>query len=286
MSQSRHTEDRGTQPDRYAVVGNPIAHTKSPRIHRLFAEQTGQNLSYTAILAEPGHFHRALREFIATGGKGLNITVPFKQDAWEAASRLSPRARRAQAVNTLVIEEGGTTFGDNTDGIGLIRDLSDNQGIAIVGRRVLLLGAGGAGRGVLGPLLEQRPELLVIANRNASKAVGLAAEFGDLGTVRGCGLEALAGHQFDLIINATSAGLRGEVVPLPRGVLVRAGTCYDMTYGEAPTAFVRWGLEHGAGISLDGLGMLVEQAAESFYLWRGVRPASAPVIEWLRRRGQ
>jgi shikimate dehydrogenase len=268
--------------DHYAVMGNPIAHSKSPRIHTLFAEQTGQDLEYSAILVEPGHFVEAVAAFHARGGRGLNITVPFKQDAWTLASRRSERAERAGAVNTLVLEESGEHFGDNTDGAGLVRDLLHNHGSGIEGRRLLLVGAGGAARGVLEPLLDERPALLVIANRTPGKAVDLARRFCELGRVEGGGFDALEGQTFDLVINATAAGLSGTVPDLPASV-VGAGTwCYDMMYADEPTAFVRWSTARGAARALDGLGMLVEQAAESFCLWRGVRPDTAPVIAALR----
>lgn len=268
-------------PDRYAVMGNPIAHSLSPRIHTLFAAQTGQNLEYRAILVELGGFAAAARAFRDAGGKGLNVTIPFKQDAWVFADLLSARAERAGAVNTLILAPAGVR-GDNTDGPGLVRDLTLNHGYALAGRRLLLLGAGGAARGVLQPLLAEQPAQLVIANRTAGKAAELALRFGDLGPVTGCGFADLAGRSFDLIINATAAGLTGAVPPLPEGVLAADGWCYDLTYGREPTAFVRWGWEQGAARSLEGLGMLVEQAAEAFYLWRGVWPETHPVIAALR----
>ena len=270
------------QPDSYAVMGHPIAHSKSPRIHSLFAAQTGQNLEYRAILVEPGGFAAAARAFRQAGGRGLNVTVPFKQDAWVFADILSARAERAGAVNTLIFEAGGVR-GDNTDGPGLVRDLTVNHQCTLAGRRVLLLGAGGAARGVLQPLLLERPAQLVIANRTANKARDLVLRFSDLGPVSGCGLAELAGRQFDLIINATAAGLQDAVPPLPEGVLAAGGWCYDLMYGSEPTAFVRWGQAHGAARSVDGLGMLVEQAAESFRLWRGVWPETGPVIAALRK---
>lgn len=269
--------------DRYAVMGNPIAHSKSPAIHAMFAQQTGQDIRYTAILVEPGKFPEALDEFQQGGGKGLNITVPFKQEAWQQAHERSARAERAGAVNTLVLRADGTRYGDNTDGFGMVRDLRQNHGATIAGRRVLVLGAGGAVRGVLGPLLAEQPARLVIANRTPDKAVELAQLFADAGPVAGCGFDALVGQPFDLIINGTAASLQGEVPPLPPAVLAAGGWCYDMMYGAEPTPFLRWALAHGAAKALDGLGMLVEQAAESFYLWRGVRPATAPVIEALQR---
>ena len=268
-------------PDQYAVVGNPIAHSKSPHIHRLFAGQTGQDMEYRAILVEVDGFADAMDRFRAAGGKGLNITLPFKQDAYRYATQLSERAKRAGAVNTLRFD-GGQAFGDNTDGAGLVRDLGHNIGLVLAGRNVLLLGAGGAARGVLQPLLRESPSLLWIANRTSTKAAELAREFQDLGPVQGSGLEVLAGHAFDLIINATSTGLTDDLPPLPDQLLRSGGACYDMVYGSEPTAFVRWGWAQGAAKSVDGLGMLVEQAAESFFIWRGVRPDTAPVLEDLR----
>ncbi len=269
------------KPDPYAVMGNPIAHSKSPRIHALFAAQTGQNLEYRAILVEPGGFATAARAFREAGGKGLNVTVPFKQDAWVVADLLSARAERAGAVNTLIFDPIGVR-GDNTDGPGLVRDLTVNHGCPLAEKRILLLGAGGAARGVLQPLLAERPTQLVIANRTAGKAVELALRFSDLGRVSGCGFADLTGRRFDLIVNATAAGLSDAVPPLPDGVLAADGWCYDLMYGSEPTAFVRWGRERGAARALDGLGMLVEQAAESFHLWRGIWPETKPVIEALR----
>jgi len=269
------------QPDQYAVMGNPIAHSKSPRIHTLFAAQTGQNLEYRALLVEPGGFATAAQAFRDAGGKGLNVTVPFKQDAWVFADLLSARAERAGAVNTLIFRPDGI-WGDNTDGPGLVRDLTINHRCLLAGKQILLLGAGGAARGVLQPLLAEQPAQLVIANRTVEKALGLALRFNDLGSVSACGFTELAGRRFDLIINATAAGLQAAVPSLPGDVLATEGWCYDLMYGQEPTAFVRWGREQGAVQSLDGLGMLVEQAAESFHLWRGVWPETAAVIAALR----
>ena len=269
------------QPDRYAVMGNPIAHSKSPEIHALFARQTHQNLRYDAILVPLDGFAAAVDAFQQAGGKGLNITVPFKQQAWQQVDTRSARAELAGAVNTIVFEADGCRRGDNTDGVGLIRDLRENHGVVIAGRDVLVLGAGGAVRGVLGPLLEQAPGSLTVANRTVARAVELADVFAAK-NVAACGFEALAGHQFDLVINGTSASLQGDVPSLPPRLL-RAGACaYDMMYGEHPTAFLVWAARQGAAKTVDGLGMLVEQAAESFYLWRGVRPRTAAVIRQLR----
>ena len=269
--------------DRYAVMGNPVAHSKSPRIHTLFAAQFGHDIEYRTILVEPGRFARAVADFQAQGGKGLNVTVPFKEEAWALAATRSARAQRAGAVNTLLLHPDGAHYGDNTDGVGLVRDLKVNQGCELAGRRVLLLGAGGAARGVIEPLLGAKPTLLVIANRTPGKAVELARAFRELGPVEGCGLDELAGGSFDVIINATAAGLRGEVPALPPGVVQAHSWCYDMMYAEEATAFMRWAQERGAGRTLDGLGMLVEQAAEAFFLWRSVRPATEPVIRALRQ---
>ncbi|MBK1716262.1 shikimate dehydrogenase [Thiocystis violacea] len=269
-------------PERYAVIGNPIAHSKSPLIHAEFARQTGQDLEYGRILGDPEDFPGEVRRFLAEGGLGLNVTVPFKERAWALADEHSPRAETAGAVNTLIRLTDGRLRGDNTDGVGLVRDLADNHGFGFQGARVLLLGAGGASRGVLLPLLETGLARLRIANRTASRALDLARLGAPLGPVEGSGLEALAGERFDLIINATSSGLTDEVPDIPDDCLAEGGWTYDMLYGDRPTAFRRWGQEHGAARALDGLGMLVEQAAESFWLWRGVRPSTAPVIEQLR----
>ncbi|MES9955872.1 MAG: shikimate dehydrogenase [Sedimenticola sp.] len=268
--------------DKYAVIGNPIEHSKSPQIHSAFAEQTGQDLVYTRLLGEPGHFERDVKAFIDAGGRGLNVTVPFKEDAWQLADERSPRAETAGAVNTLILLDDGRLRGDNTDGVGLVRDLTVNHGASLKGGRILLLGAGGASKGVVRPLLEEQPETLVIANRTASKALDLAAELSALGSVEGCGLDELQGRRFDVIVNGTAAGLGGQVPDIPDDILQPGGWTYDMMYASEPTAFVHWGERHGASQALDGLGMLVEQAAESFYLWRGVRPETAPVIGMLR----
>ncbi len=272
--------------DRYAVIGNPIEHSKSPLIHRAFAAQTGEDLEYSRILAEPGHFNQAVSDFLASGGKGLNITVPFKEDAWRLADERNERAEAAGAVNTLILLPDARLRGDNTDGVGLIRDLKSNHGCHLSNKEILLLGAGGAARGVLRPLLDEHPSRLVIANRTASKATTLVGAYKDEGDISGCGLDQLQEDSFDIIINATAAGLKDEVPAIPDNILRPGGWTYDMLYGDRPTAFMRWGMEHGAGHALGGLGMLVEQAAESFYLWRGVRPDTAAVIEQLQGKRQ
>ena len=268
--------------DRYAVIGNPIAHSKSPVIHAKFAEQTGQDMAYAAILGPLDGFVDAIRQFKAEGGRGVNVTVPFKQAAWQFATRLTERARMAEAVNTLKFEEGAT-LGDNTDGAGLVRDIEHNLGCAIAGKKVLLMGAGGAARGVLLPLLEQKPLLLVVANRTPDKARDLAARFASSGAVSGSDYASLAGQQFDLVINATSASLSDALPPLPSGVFATGSLAYDMMYGKGLTPFLKFAQEQGAARLADGLGMLVEQAAESFFLWRGVRPDTKSVIDLLKQ---
>ena len=272
--------------DRYAVVGNPIAHSKSPQIHAAFARQTGQELSYEALLAPVDGFAQTVADFRAQGGRGLNVTVPFKLEAFALAERHTARAQAAGAVNTLAFGADGI-LGDNTDGAGLVRDLSANLDFALAGRRILLLGAGGATRGALLPLLDSRPARLTIANRTVAKAEALAALFaaraGDC-VLDACGFDALAGRRFDLVINATAASLADELPPLPPGLYAEGALAYDMMYGRDPTRFMRAALADSAARAADGLGMLVEQAAESFTLWRGVRPDSGPVLAALRRQ--
>jgi shikimate dehydrogenase len=268
--------------DKYAVIGNPIEHSKSPLIHAQFARQTGQDMEYGRLLGNRADFAGDVRRFLAAGGRGMNVTVPFKEQAWELADERSSRAESAGAANTLILLAEGRIRGDNTDGVGLVRDLAGNHGFGFAGKRVLLLGAGGASRGVLRPLAETGLSELVIANRTAAKAVELAAAATAPGTVSGCGFDGLRGRRFDLVVNGTSAGLDGCTPAIPDHCLAPDAWTYDMLYGDAPTPFCRWGSAQGAAHVLDGLGMLVEQAAESFYLWRGVRPATAPVIALLR----
>jgi shikimate dehydrogenase len=268
--------------DRYAVMGNPVAHSKSPRIHALFAHQFKHNLEYTAIQVDPGGFAQAVDQFRAGGGKGLNVTVPFKQDAFRLADQRSERATIAQAVNTLRFEPDGRLFGDNTDGAGLVHDLDKNLHVTIRDKRILVLGAGGAVRGVLHPLLHRHPALIVIANRTVSRAKELAAEFGQYGKVEASGFEALRGKHFDLVINGTAASLKGQVLPLPDNLFTTHGLAYDMMYGDKARPFLNWAELHGAARAEDGLGMLVEQAAESYLIWRGERPETRSVIDKLR----
>lgn len=267
--------------DRYAVVGNPIAHSKSPLIHAEFARQTGQDISYTTLLAPLDGFAATVRAFQAEGGKGLNVTVPFKQEAWKLATSLTQRAELAQAVNTLKFE-GGTILGDNTDGAGLVRDITANLGFKIQGKRILLMGAGGAARGVILPLLEQYPALFAIANRTPDKAHELAQLFLPHGDISSGEYASLAGCHFDLVINATSSSLAGELPPLPASVFSPGSLAYDMMYGKGLTPFLEFAQANGAAQLADGLGMLVEQAAESFFLWRGVRPDTQPVMALLK----
>ena len=278
--------DFGKKIDDYAVMGNPIAHSKSPSIHTLFAEQTQQSILYTAIHVDVGGFKQAVGNFAATGGKGLNITVPFKQEAWELVTERSERAERAGAVNTIKMLDDGTLFGDNTDGVGLVNDLTINHSIELNGKNILLMGAGGAARGVLIPLLKQNPDSLFIANRTPDKAKDLAEDFAGAGKVNGGGYESITGLKFDIVINATAASLQGDLPPLPDTLLNDSASCYDMMYSAKPTPFMIWATEHKAEKVLDGLGMLVEQAAESFSLWRGVKPETKPVIEKLRKELQ
>lgn len=268
--------------NRYAVTGNPVDHSKSPQIHAAFASQTGENLSYTKLLLPVDGFKEGAEDFFAQGGKGLNVTVPFKLQAWELSALRSQRAERAGAVNTLLQDRDGKIIGDTTDGTGLVRDLCDNYKIQIESKTLLILGAGGAVRGVLSELLEKKPRRIIIANRTVKKAKLLAEQFSDIGCLYGCGFDELAGQQTDLIINGTSASLQGELPALPDDLIHENSICYDMMYSAHETVFNRWARERGAAITLDGLGMLVEQAAESFFIWRGVRPQTTPVIEQLR----
>jgi len=270
--------------DRYAVIGHPVAHSLSPTIHARFAAQTGQALEYGRIDAPADGFATAASGFFATGGRGLNVTVPFKAKAFAWSGRASERAARARVVNTLTATADGTVEGDNTDGTGLVRDLTVNLGLGLAGTRILLVGAGGAARGVTGPLLEAGPGALVVANRTAERAQALAEAFGDTGPVHGCGFDALCAEApFDVVINATAASLGGELPPLPDSVVGAGGTVYDMMYGEPAHPFLDWGRRAGAVRAVDGLGMLVEQAAESFRIWRGARPDTDPVLAELRR---
>lgn len=269
--------------DQYAVFGNPINHSKSPAIHRQFAEQTGQDLHYAKQLVAEDAFVKTVQAFFAEGGKGLNVTVPFKVEAFQFAQQLTPRAQRAGAVNTLAMQANGRVLGDNTDGIGMVHDMH-NLGWELEGKRILVLGAGGAVRGIMQPVLAEHPIQLVIVNRTVSKAEELAAHFHDLGDVQAYSFEQLVGESFDVVINGTSASLTGDLPPLPNGLLNPNACCYDLMYGAEPTVFLKWAAEQGAVKLADGLGMLIGQAAEAFYLWRQIRPEVVPVITALRRQ--
>jgi len=266
-------------PDKYGVIGNPVAHSKSPLIHAAFARQTRQNLVYERLLAPNDAFIATADAFRARGGRGLNVTLPFKLEAFSYATLASERARAAQAVNTLKFD-GEVIFGDNTDGAGLVNDLVRNLGCAVAGKRILLLGAGGAARGVVEPLLQQQPAQIVLANRSLDKALRLAHDF--CGALQTSTYVALAGMQFDLVVNATSASLEGALPPLPPGVFAHGALAYEMMYGKGETPFLAFARSDGAALLADGLGMLVEQAAESFFIWRGLHPDSAPVLQSLR----
>lgn len=275
--------NNSSPPDRYGLVGHPVEHSRSPFIHTLFARQTGQHLTYELIDAAPAAFETAVRGFGAAGGKGLNITVPHKEAAFGLVEEASDAARIAGAVNTISIV-GNRLRGDNTDGIGFIRDVTANQGQELTGRSVILFGAGGAARGIVGPLLAERPAELVIANRTKPRALELAAHFGNPPEIKVVAFDELAGlPAFDVLVNATSAGLKGEVTPFPGSLVHARSFCYDMVYSRSDTPFVAWAREHGAGRAVQGWGMLVEQAAESFYIWRGIMPVTAPILKQLLR---
>ncbi len=272
-------------PSQYAVMGNPIAHSKSPLIHAEFARQTHQRLQYSAIQVDIGGFEQAVGNFQANGGAGANITVPFKQEAYRYATRCSERAQQAEAANTLVFESNNEVYADNTDGVGLVCDLGQNIGFELKAKRILVLGAGGAVQGVLGPLLDEKPAGITIVNRTVDKAYMLRQRFQSIGTVMACGYEDLNRHgAYDIIIHATSAGIDGKLPPLVSNIVNSDSLCYDMFYGAQDTAFVAWAKQQGVKQTYDGLGMLVEQAAESFFLWRTQKPNTAPVIDLLRRQ--
>jgi len=268
-------------PNRYAVIGNPIAHSKSPLIHAEFARQTGQDMRYEAILAPLDGFTEAVATFRQRGGTGMNVTVPFKLEACKISTRLTQRADAAQAVNTLKFDDN-EILGDNTDGAGLVRDIETNMGFVIADKRILLMGAGGAARGAILPLLQLKPHTLAIANRTPQKAHALQQQFSSHGNVVAGAYADLSGEKFDLVINATAASLSNELPPLPSGVFAAGALAYDMMYGKGLTPFLQLAQQQGAAQLADGIGMLVEQAAESFFLWRGIRPDTAPVIAKLR----
>ncbi|SFN28939.1 shikimate dehydrogenase [Formivibrio citricus] len=267
---------------RYVVIGNPVAHSRSPQIHSAFAAQFGlADFQYERLLLPVDGFTEGLCRFVADGGGGCNVTLPFKEEAWRCCDRLSERARAAQAVNTIRVEPNGKLYGDNTDGAGLVADLLRH--VSLAGKRILLLGAGGAARGVILPLAAEKPAEIVIANRTAAKAQELAQAFsGQAGVpLSGMDFDAVSGA-FDVVVNATSASIGGNALPLPAGVFAPGALAYDMYYSADETAFLQQARESGAAIRLDGLGMLVGQAAEAFFLWTGFRPEVAPVLAELR----
>jgi shikimate dehydrogenase len=263
--------------DRYGVIGHPISHSKSPVIHRLFARQTGEDVAYEAFDVLPEHLELQLKTFAREGVRGLNVTVPHKEAVARLADQLTDRAHLAGAANTLIIAADGRLDGDNTDGVGLLTDLTVNLGVTLKGARVLVLGAGGATRGIVPALLGSGPRDLRIANRSIDRARELAERFGKLGKVLPCRFDELGGQRFDLVINATSAGLQGETPPFPASILTKDVVCYDLSYAMTDTPFIAWARQHGVAQAHQGWGMLVEQAAESFFIWRGVRPDTQPV---------
>jgi shikimate dehydrogenase len=269
--------------DYYAVVGNPIGHSLSPWIHTEFAKQTGEDLVYTGLEPSLNAFKEIVDGFRIRGGKGVNVTLPFKLEAFQIANKHSVAAKKAGAANTLVFYEDGSIFADTTDGVGLIKDLQHHQ-YSLLGKSILILGAGGAVRSILVSLLSQNLQQCVIANRTAEKAIQLAKDFQTYGAIQGVGLDDLQQQSFDLIINATSAGLTADLTALPRQLISRNTWCYDLMYGPKKSSFLQWGLEHHAAACLDGLGMLVEQAAAAFYLWRGVHPETREILKILRSR--
>ncbi|HTX24221.1 MAG TPA: shikimate dehydrogenase [Steroidobacteraceae bacterium] len=262
--------------DEYGLIGHPVAHSWSPFIHGVFARQTGQAMTYRLHDVPAEQFEAYVLDFAARGGRGLNVTVPHKMAAARLARELTPRAQRAGAVNTLSFM-GERLLGDNTDGAGLVRDLRDNLDVTVTRRRILICGAGGAARGAIGPLLELDPVEIVIAGRSLERARALAADFAPLGPVLGCALDDLLLGHFDIVINATSASLTGAVPAIPATVIESAALCYDMAYARGATAFVTWAREQGCPRAVQGWGMLIEQAAEAFELWRGIRPDTGPV---------
>ena len=272
----------GTEaPDQYGVAGHPVSHSWSPFIHGMFAKATAQNMVYRLFDLPPENFRRDTLKLFAAGVRGLNVTLPHKQAAADLVNELTPRAERAKAVNTIAYFDDTSLIGDNTDGLGLLADLERNLGLTVTGKRLLILGAGGAVRGVLGPLLEREPQEVVIANRTPERARQLAEEFSDLGDIQHCGFGDAKGPPYDLIINATSASLQGEMPVMPVGLVGEGTVCYDMAYGRGHTPFTLWARSLHARRTTKGWGMLVEQAAESFQLWRGIRPDTKPVLEAL-----
>lgn len=268
--------------DRYAVIGYPVKHSRSPFIHAMFAKQCDQQMSYQLLEVAPEQLATTVPQFFADGGKGLNVTVPHKQAVMSMVKYRSPRAEFAGAINTIMVLQDNELMGDNTDGVGLLNDLTNNLKFDLKNKRILLLGAGGAARGVIAPLLQQHPDVVVVANRNVQRAMQLTEEFKNLGSLQSSSFAQVETKAFDLIINATSASLQGDMPDVPQTVIGEQTVCYDMAYGKDDTVFTQWAKQHGAARAVQGWGMLVEQAAEAFFLWRGVRPDTAPVLAALQ----
>ena len=269
-------------PDRYAVIGNPIAHSKSPEIHQLFADQTGENIVYEKILAEKHNFTQVATKFFNAGGKGLNVTVPFKIEACNFVDQLADLAKHAGAVNTVIRQNDATYLGANTDGIGLLRDLKKTLRLQLINKKILIIGAGGATQGVVEPILTENPAELMITNRTLNKAEAIVDYFQAMRQIKSCSLNKIPAKHYDLIIHATSAALQSSELELPREIIGPQTYCYDLLYGDADTPFMQWAKNHGAAKVVDGFGMLLEQAAEAFYLWRGKRPDTAMAYNYLR----
>ncbi len=276
------SSENNSKIDQYAVIGNPIEHSKSPDIHLLFADQTGEHLNYEKILADEDKFSQAVTEFFSNGGKGLNVTVPFKNDACEFVDELTEYAKNAGAVNTIYKDENGKFIGANTDGIGLLRDLKKSLRIQIINKKILIVGAGGATQGIVEPLLHEQPSELLIANRTASKAEAIAEQFNNFGNVKSCALNEIPKQLFDLVLHATSAGLQGNNVELPVEIIGSNTCCYDLLYSDQDTPFMQWARINNAEKVVDGFGMLLEQAAEAFYIWRGQRPDTSMAHHYFR----
>ncbi len=268
--------------DQYAVIGNPIEHSKSPDIHLLFADQTGEHLDYEKIFADEDKFSQVVTEFFLNGGKGLNVTVPFKNDACKFVDKLTEYAKNAGAVNTIYKDEHGKFTGANTDGIGLLRDLKKSLRLQLINKKILIIGAGGATQGIVEPLLHEQPSELLIANRTVSKAQTIAEQFNNFGTIKACALNEIPKQPFDLVLHATSAGLQGNNVELPQEIIGPNTCCYDLLYSDQDTPFMQWAKNNNADNVVDGFGMLLEQAAEAFYLWRGQRPDTGMAYHYFR----
>ncbi len=268
--------------DRYAVIGNPIAHSKSPDIHLLFADQTGEHITYEKIQVEVGEFESFVNEFFENGGKGLNITVPFKVNAFQFVNECTDYAEHAGAVNTILRKENGNYLGANTDGIGLLRDLKKSQCLQLESKKILIIGAGGATQGIVEPLLDEKPATLVLANRTVSNAKAIAEHFKAFGEIEYCGLHEIPKQGFDLVLHATSAALQSDKLDLPTEIIQAHTCCYDLFYSNSATPFMRWAKNNNANIVVDGFGMLLEQAAEAFYLWRNKRPDTGMAYHYFR----